>query len=232
MAVCPTEAVFQEGIQGVPLEEPGITPQDMEQLISSRRSIRNYRAEDVRQEDLERLLSLLEYAPTGTNSQKSGVTVVQGREKVEVFSREMMVFFKKLVRMAFNPFTWPFLRIAMGSQKTAKLFNYKKMILQTDQDILCHQAPLVLIFHSSKKASTPDMDSNIHASYTTLHGESLGLGTCFNGFIAKGLNFNKGLKRKLGIPKDHKIYSSLLVGYPQLKYKRRGARRAFQVNFV
>lgn len=234
IAVCPKDAVYQNSESGEYLLPHNISPESFENLVHSRRSIRNYTDREIDKDTLNRFLELMVYSPTGTNSQESYITVIRGREKVSDFSLRLLAYFQKLIKWIFNPITYPLLLLTLGKKKTQKFFKYKGYLttLKEGEDILAYNAPLVVIFHSSKEASTPEMDSNIQASYASLHAVTLDLGACFNGFISKGLNANKKMKRELNIPKTHKIYNSLLVGYPKLNYRKGVIRKVNHVNII
>lgn len=234
VAVCPKDAVSQSNLTGDYITDHNISPENFENLIYTRKSIRNFKKDEIKEKTLNDFLNLMQYAPTGTNSQQTYITVLKNREKITSFSEQIISFFKKTMKLAFTPLTYPFMRIFIGKEKTNKLFSYKNMLLNLEEgkDIITYNCPVVVVFHASPDSSTPDMDCNIQASYASLHAITLGLGTCFNGFITRGLNGNKKLKKEIGIPKSHKVYSSLLVGYPELNYKKRVIRNELKINIV
>lgn len=234
VAVCPTDAVTQDEIISENIEKNDITPESFENLIYARKSIRNFTDSEIDDKTLEKFLKLMEYAPTGTNSQETYVTIIKGRENVRPFSASIINHFQKTLKLFLNPVAYPFMRVLKGKEKTNKLYGYKKHMLNVKpgQDIIAYDCPLIVVFHASPGSSTPEMDCNIQASYASLHAITLGLGTCFNGFICRGINGNKKIKEGLNIPKDHKVYSSLLVGYPELKYKKRVIRDELKLNVV
>ncbi len=234
VSVCPTDAVTQNDELGNYIDNHNISPENFENLVYSRKSIRNYSDKNIDDKTLTDFLNLMQYAPTGTNSQNIHVTVINNKEKLQKFSMDMIKFFKVLAKTIFNPITYVFMFIIMGKEKTDKLFGYKRSITgaKEGKDFLTYNAPLVIVFHAAPEASTPDMDCNIQSAYASLHAVTLGLGTCFNGFITRGLNANKKLKKEFGIPKKNKVYSSLLVGYPELDYKKRVIREELKVNII
>jgi len=63
-----------------------------------------------------------------------------------------------------------------------------------------------------------EADANIWATYTSIYANTMGLGTCFNGFIVHAMKKKNRLFAELGIPAGHRVYASLLVGYPKVKY--------------
>jgi len=61
---------------------------------------------------------------------------------------------------------------------------------------------------------------------------SLGLGTCFLGFLQAGANMDKSIKQWLGIPKGHQSYGSMVVGHPDVKYYRLVERRQPNIKWI
>jgi nitroreductase len=53
-----------------------------------------------------------------------------------------------------------------------------------------------------------------------LMAHSLDLGSCFIGFVHIGANMDKKIKNWLGIPKEHQAYGAMVVGHPDVKYRR------------
>lgn len=234
VAVCPTDAVSQDDKISRVINNHNINPENFENLIYARKSIRNFKTDEIDDDTLKTFLNLMEYAPTGTNSQETYVTVIRGREKIKPFSESIIKYFQRTLKMFLTPAAYPFIKMMKGKEKADKLYSYKKHILDVKEghDIITYNCPLIIVFHASPKSSTPEMDCNIQASYASLHAVTLGLGTCFNGFICRGINGDKKIKSDLKIPKDHKVFSSLLVGYPELKYKKRVIRQELKVNIV
>lgn len=232
VAVCPTDAVSQDDKISERIVPHNITPENFENLIYARKSIRNFKEDEIDDITLKAFLNLMEYAPTGTNSQETYVTVIRGREVVQPFSKSIIMYFQKTLKKYLTPVAYPFLKVIKGKEKTDKLYSYKKHMLNVKEgnDIIAYNCPLIIVFHGSPKASTPEMDCNIQASYASLHAITLGLGTCFNGFICRGINGDKKIKSDLNIPKSHTVYNSLLVGYPKLNYNKRVIRQELKFN--
>ncbi len=61
-------------------------PENIETLLRSRRSIRNYRHKPVPRKIMERLLDAARYAPTGANMQNCRYIVCDDPEKLRAFS--------------------------------------------------------------------------------------------------------------------------------------------------
>jgi len=234
-AICPEEAIAINGAPGeslTPLSET--ISDDLDSLIKRRRSIRNYREKSVSKVEINRILDSVVHAPTGTNSRKVSITVLDSREKIDQLADIIMAHFDKLTKILLNSFTLPILIILLGRKKTKKLFSYKKLIKKygKGKNILTHNAPLLMIFHVDRKSSTPGQDGIIWATTAVYLAESLGIGTCFNGFLVIGLNSCKKAREFLGIPKGNKICETFTAGYSKYTYKRAAVREDLKVTFI
>ena len=99
--------------------------------------------------------------------------------------------------------------------------------------MVCHHAPLVMLFHGPiSKFGMSEADAYIWATNTTIYAKTLGLGSCFIGFIVKAMGRNKILKKEMNIPVGHKVYAALVLGYPKVIYKNETSRERPEVNFV
>ena len=109
-----------------------------------------------------------------------------------------------------------------------RLNNYKKQFIakQTPESSqVCHHAPAVVLFHAPvTKYGMAGADANIWATYTSIHANTLGLGSCFNGFIVTAMKRSKAMRTKFDIPVNHQVYASLLIGHPKVKYTNEAGR--------
>lgn len=65
-----------------------------------------------------------------------------------------------------------------------------------------------------------------------LMAESLGLGTCFCGFLNSTANSHPELKKMLQIPEKNDVILSFTLGYPSVKYLRMVPRNPAEVSFL
>ena len=77
-----------------------------------------------------------------------------------------------------------------------------------------------------------EADANIWASYTSIFANTLGLGSCFNGFIVTAMKRSKGMRSEFGIPARHQVYASLLIGHPKVKYTNEAGRAKPEVELI
>jgi ferredoxin len=233
LAVCPGKAISYDGRITENLSKINIKEKDFNNMIYSRRTIRNFKDKEVSYEIINKFINLLKYSPTGTNSQKVHITVVNSKQKVKTVSDMVMRHFTFMSNLFMNFIFFPFLVLLLGYKRTRSLNKLKKRLKEywDGKNILSYDAPCLFIFHSPK-SSTPDMDCNIASTIGVFYAEVLGLSTCINGFFVYGINSNKRIKKYLGIPKNHKVYSTFLLGYAKYKYRRRVLREDIKVNII
>ena len=108
------------------------------------------------------------------------------------------------------------------------LHNYRKRFIAQhtpDSSLICHHAPVVMLFHAPvTKYGLASEDSNIWATYTSIYANTMGLGTCFNGFIVKAMERSKSMRKEFAIPANHMVYAALLIGHPKAKYTNEAGR--------
>jgi len=131
-------------------------------------------------------------------------------------------FFKQLQK---KPFAL-FLSIFMGRKKIRELLNYGPAILHAQkrieegEDPLLHNAQALLLVHAEHWDGSPAFNCAAATYHCSLMAHTLGVGVCFNGWVENSVNNNRKLKNRLGIPKDHKCYGAMTMGYQDIKYRR------------
>ncbi len=99
--------------------------------------------------------------------------------------------------------------------------------------LICHHAPSVMLFHAPiTKYGMECADAYIWATYTSIYANTLGLGTCFNGFITNAMARSKSLQKEFGIPNGHRVHAALLIGHPSVKYINEVGRDVPKVQLI
>jgi nitroreductase len=234
LSLCPAGAIEYDGLKAVPLEKCAFSSLDFEQLVYSRRSIRRYKAKPVDPALIEKIVSLIQYSPTGSNMQNVHITVVTNPEQLELIVRSVTAAFTKMTKYL-KPSTKPVFDALLGKSLTAKMQHIKKNVLprlQSGEPLITLGAPAAMIFHTDKESHTPAEDCLLAAGIAVLHAQSMGLGTCFNGYITYGLKKDGDAKQRLGIPKADRIYAAFVLGYPDIEYLGIPKRKPLKVNYI
>ena len=101
------------------------------------------------------------------------------------------------------------------------------------QQQICYEAPVVLLFHGpAGKFGMVKDDAVIWATNTTHLAKTMGLGSCFIGFIVKAMEKNKTMCKTFHIPENHQVFAALTVGYPKVTYVNEVSRKAPEFTVV
>jgi nitroreductase/NAD-dependent dihydropyrimidine dehydrogenase PreA subunit len=216
VAACPTGALSLDWLRPedcLPLREAfTATPEQTEQLLRGRRSIRAFKDEVVPKDVLEKLLDVAVMAPSAKNGQPWHWIVVQEPEEVG--------------RMAGLVIEWMRQLISSRSQEAAER-GYDRVVAAWDSgnERICRGAPHLIVAHADKDWSHGPEDCALALCYLDLYATSLGLGTCWGGYLYRAANEHPPLFRALGIPEGHRAFGAIMLGYPKYRYRRVPVRR-------
>lgn len=208
-AICPMGAVTLTKYGDIPEEKPiSMTEIDSDKLLhamKSRRTIREFKAEKISDEDINKIIEAGRYCPTGTNAQDFSFTVIKNTELLE---KEAVSVFRNAQKIG-------------GS--------FVKYIRNTtiDDNFFFKKAPLVIVVNGKGKTS-PCLAS----SYMELMAESLGLGVLYSGFFVAATKFSRKIAKALNTPEGHTPVTCLVMGYPDVEYKRIPPRNEAEVNYI
>ncbi|MCE5322848.1 nitroreductase family protein [bacterium] len=209
LAVCPTGAVSVLGRD--PVDSQMISSIDMpsfkqmDHFVRSRRSIRNYKDENVDKALIDKLLKSLAHVPTGCNAQELTFNVIDDKDTMRKFSDTLV---DALMNAGANHTSEnPFLLQIMEMPREA----VAKMLFRT--------APHALIVSAPQDAPCPREDIALALAYFELLAQSAGLGTVWWGLLRRALLIAPEAKPLLGIPDDHEYYA-ILFGLPAIEFAR------------
>ena len=100
------------------------------------------------------------------------------------------------------------------------------------EDVFTFNAPAILLFHGNKLGVCVTENCWLASTYAVIAAHSFGLGSIFSGMIPPIMNMNADVKRKLGIPKENDVYCCLMLGYPNVKFKRKIPRSHKEVRYI
>ncbi len=236
VAICPEATIFPDGNDITKLQTGTFSASDFQQFSAGVRTCRSYLQKEVDDKLLNQLVENMKNYPSASNARPIEITIVKTREEVQKLNHQTAQKLIKTIGMITSPVLMPILRILAPKIGVDKLNNYKKQFVarQTPESSqVCHHAPVVMLFHAPKtKYGMALADANIWATYTSLYANSLGLGTCFNGFIVNAMERSKSMRKDFNIPHNHQVYASLLIGHPKVKYVNEAGRAAPHLHVI
>jgi len=243
-AVCPAnapsfshldEAEFEPVADADKLPDPS----EFLRFLRRRRSTRVYKKKPVEVEKLKRILEAGRFAPTGGNRQPCEYTVIRGRKLLDragLLAIQTLHRLGESVKEAFRrhdqlkePLPEEFIPI----QNYPPVWERMARKWEEGIDLLFYHAPALILIGTKQGATTSgDVDAGLSAMQMTLMAETMGLGTCLNGFLVSALKRSDELRKVLKIPDDHQVHATLTVGYPDVEFLRVVARNPVKVEWL
>ena len=218
-AVCPTKAVSMVGYDCSDCDAIGSFAQfdedEMLLAMKSRRSIRRFTAQPVTDEQVRKIIEAGRYAPTATNMQNISYTVLRGDKLAEI-ERECVALFRKAL-------------------KFAGLFSSAAKKREIDDHFFFFNAPVAIIVSAetgpTDKFGT-DINGGLASAYMEIEAESMGLGVLYSGFTVINARLNRKVKKLLNLGKKQKPIACLVVGYPDICFRRVPPRKAVKMRIM
>ncbi|MCL2807944.1 MAG: nitroreductase family protein [Coriobacteriia bacterium] len=201
VAICPKNAISIADYPNPPVDIPKVAPvcaDDFYVHAKSRRSIRQFKKREVPQEIIDRLIEVGRYTPTKFNAQDVSYVVL--RKQKDECERIAVRFFRLL-----RPFAGLYYKVF----KTAKI----------DDTFFFKGAPLVIVVRAGNR-----IDGAIAASALEIAARTHGLGVMFSSSFSFVAQMLPSLRRILGINRKNKLVITLVIGYPQVTYRRSAQR--------
>jgi len=236
VAICPESTIFPDEGDINKLQDLKISSADFQALSASIRTCRSYKDKDVDEETLRLLIENMKHYPSASNARPIEITIVRTKEEIQKLNDRTAKNLIDTLRIFTSPLLMSILQVLAPKLDLPRLNNYKKQFIAKHlpgSSLVCHHAPAVMIFHAPvTKYSMAAADANIWATYTSIYASTLGLGTCFNGFIVSAMSRRKTMRKEFKLPAGHQVYASLLIGHPKVKYKNETGRAMPKAKFI
>lgn len=160
-------------------------------IIKQRRSIRSFKDEQVKKEELQAILEAGLYAPNA-GDQAWHFTAIQNRELLE--------------------------RLNLAAKEAAKQMEIEQLreLGNNEQFDCLYGAPTLIIVSGNEQSPIPlESDCAAATQNLLLAAESIGVGSCWIFFVLLAFHSSQGsqLRNELKIPKGYKPYNSAVFGY-------------------
>ena len=223
IAVCPNRALSLKwfGPEDCPLirEEFLLSQEQVEQFLRARRSIRDFEEKPVERNKLKRLIELGNYAPSAKNMQSWHWLIVENKTEVR--------------RLDYLVKDW-MVKIIDEDPTIAESVMYRSIIDRWERGLFrfLWNAPHIIVAHADENQPFSSTDCALALCYIDLFANALGLGTCWVGYFFQAANLYPPLRNALAIPKSHRVFGSIIVGYPKARYYRLPLRRRSNITWT
>jgi nitroreductase len=168
---------------------------DLVKAIASRRSVREYTAQTVDEQDIRGLIDAAVQAPSAVNQQPWTFTVVRDQSKLDRISHDA-----KIQMLATMP---------AGVHSD----HFRSLLSDPNFEIFYH-APVLIVISAIAQERWIVEDCSLAAENLMLAACDIGLGTCWIGFAQSFLNTPEG-KSVLGLPAAWVPIAPIIVGHPK-----------------
>lgn len=177
-------------------------------VIKSRRSVRNYKQDQINKENLDLIIEAGIYAPTAHNDQPWHFTVIQNEELLKNINEKS----KKL--MAKSDIEW-----------------IKQMGLNPKFQVT-YNAPTLIVVSGREDAMAWVTDCSAAIQNMLIAAESLNIGSVWLGLLKFFFEQEDEIK-KLGIPEGYKPFYGVALGYNANEKKQAAPKRNMDVvNYI
>lgn len=179
-------------------------------VIKERRTTRKYKAEQIKEEELQAIIEAGLYAPSANNQQSWNFTVIQDAELLEVLNIEAKAAAKNIPN------------------------EFMQKMANNDKFNAFYGAPTIIIVSGNEKGMMSQVDCAAASENMLIAAESLDIGACWNGFIGILFNSEKGAeyKKKLNIPEGFVPYYAIVLGYKDVRVTNAPERKVNSVQYI
>jgi nitroreductase len=179
-------------------------------IIKQRRSVRSYKDDQIKDEELQAVLEAGTYAPNA-GGQAWHFTVVQNKELLE--------------------------RLNLAAKEVARQHDFEGLrALGNNEKFNClYGAPTLIIVSGNEHAPMPlDADCAAAMENMLIAAESLGLGSCWIFFVLLAFQSPQGneLGKLLKIPEGYKLYDAAAFGYKKARAPKAVDRKPDLVTYI
>lgn len=222
IAVCPQLALSWDHIRPLPFEDSLYPrPEQLEELFKERRTIRDFRNKKIERSLLEEIAGYAVYAPTHDFNLR--VIIIDDDAVISRVDALVLKLSSRLYRWLYKPrLTGLLLKWFTPEQETEYLRAKPKLESALNRNAGLRSRPAAIIMVIGNKRVPLSLESAQYALYNVdLYAQAKGLG-CRN-LVGNQmiLNRNRAFKRLLGLQKRERIYGTILLGYPAVRFRNK-----------
>ncbi|MCQ2496192.1 MAG: nitroreductase family protein [Lachnospiraceae bacterium] len=207
-AVCPKNAVTVTGFAEETVEfseQTRLDPKTLMMAMKTRRTVRVFKEKEVSKKIIKQIIEAGRLAPTGGNAQNTGYVILGSKQKA--LEAVAVGMFNKV----------------MGPAKKLVPF-LKSMVI--DENFFFKKAPLVIVITGSA------VNASLAAENMAFMAEANGLGVLYSGFFTMCANHSSKIRKAMKLRLGEKVVTTLVIGYPGVKYYRTARREKARVRVL
>ena len=209
VAICPKGAITMTGFDEPPIElkkQPTLNPDELLMALKARRSIRKFKDKEVPSEIIEQIIQAGRFTPSAKNEHDVSY-IVLGEDKGK-YEEVAVKLFRRI-------------------KPIAGLFIKDAKEVKVDDNFFFKNAPIVIIVVAKN-----EINGSLAASNMSLMAESFGLGVLYSGFFTRVVKYSSKLRKLLNIKSKNHVVTTLVIGYPNVKYRRTTQKETAKVSYL
>jgi nitroreductase/NAD-dependent dihydropyrimidine dehydrogenase PreA subunit len=226
IAVCPQNAVTTDeysmsDVTEYDKEDFTIEADNLLNFIKFRRTIRQFKNQEVEESKLLKIIEAGRFTQTGSNMQDVSYIIVRdGIQELKALTLQTLKQIGEHMIENITPETAYYERYAAMWIKMYEDYQVNPAV----DDRLFFKAPVAIIITAKS-----EMNAGLAASNMELMTNALGLGTFFSGFFIRAAKSNGRIKEFLEVKEGKEIVACMVIGYPNVKYLRTAPRKEAEV---
>jgi nitroreductase/NAD-dependent dihydropyrimidine dehydrogenase PreA subunit len=228
IAVCPADAITHTEMDMVnfhKIQNRDLISTDVFfEFLRQRRSHRAFTDKKIPEPEMKKLVDIVRYSPTGSNSQMVELLVIQDPDRIKKYSDLSVDFMVKSGAGAKKHAE----ELRAGGKASQTEINqiemmafYGDMMAQSREmglDPVFYNAPAVMVFHAPDQGFSKKDDCVIASTSMGLLARTMGLEYTYIGIFDGAANGSPEIMKELNLPEGNKVYSVIIVGYPKMKF--------------
>ncbi len=240
VAICPENALIHREMPAAKFEDLpviSISPENMRNLLLSRRSTRAYKEKPVPKGLIEQLIEVGVHAGTSSNGQTEGFIVIQDQKLLSDLEKMVIeTVWNTGLKYLGDSTGQNLAKAQIGEEMVRQSVPYHHIIKNRTNNnelgLIFRNAPVVIVIHGLGTNLLARGNCWVAARNIEIMAKTMGLGTCLVGFLTIAAHFEKKIGKVLQIPDSHNIFSAIMVGYPKHEYKKTTPRKERQVRWI
>lgn len=209
VAICPKAAITMTGFDEPSIEftkQPTLDSNELLMALKAKRSIRKFKNKEVPSEVIEQIIQAGRFTPSAKNAQDvSYIVLAKNKGKYEEVAVKLFRRIKPI----------------------ASLFMKDAKEVTIDDNFFFKKAPIVILVVSKN-----EINASLAASNMSLMAESFGLGVLYSGFFSEVVKYSPKLRKLLNLKSRGHVVTTLVIGYPDVKYRRTTQKETADVRYL
>lgn len=222
VAFCPHEACYVENLDHTQFQKVDINklaaPEQLDIFIKTRRSVRNFRKDQVDTDIINSIMDNVKYAPSAKNIHNVRWIITQSREEIVKLGDLVIKYMQD--------------NILNVSKEIALHYKLLCKAYERGKDVILRNAPHIIVAVLPDSYDWKAEDGSIALSYFELSAHAHNIGCVWAGYFTSAARVYKPLRDVLGINDNEYVAGAQLFGVPLYKVRQITSRKPNNITYI